>query len=119
MRLIWTAVLVLVCAGTAQANPITGDYGDAGGCARLTGALPTGDMVFILTPDRIDRYETSCDISTIQTMDGAPVVLEVSCSGEGEFWTDSYAISPLTGEDGYLIGPLDAPDIRFELRRCE
>jgi hypothetical protein len=113
--------LVLCLAGgmaLAQDNPISGVYGDEGGCRRLAGQPEGTDLVFILTPDRIERWESACDITSIATEDGNPAQIDVTCSGEGETWTDSYAVSPLSGEDGYSIGPVDFPEIRFDLRPC-
>ena len=112
--------LLLVIAGTAAAegDPIVGTYADEGGCSRIAGEPASSDMVFILTPERVERYESSCDISTVTVVEGFPTQLDVTCVGEGEEWTDSYVIAPLKGVDGFLIGPLDYPDISFEVRRC-
>lgn len=117
-----TVPVLLLClwggAALAQANPITGTYGDEGGCRRLAGQPVTTDMVFILAPDRVERWESTCPITRIMVDGDTPVQIDVACSGEGETWTDSFLLSPLPGEDGYLIGPVGEPGIRFEIRRC-
>lgn len=115
-----SALVLLLTASTAvaQGNPIAGTYGDEGGCRRLAGQPEGTDLVFILTPDRIERWESACLITGIVVDDGIPVQVDVTCSGEGESWTDSYLLSPLPGEDGYSIGPAGFPDIRFEVRPC-
>lgn len=118
-----TTLALLLClsggAALAQDNPITGIYGDEGGCRRVAGQPEGTDLVFILTPDRIERWESACQITRIMGDGSVPVQIDVTCSGEGESWTDSYLLAPLPGEDGYLIGPADDPDIRFEIRRCD
>jgi hypothetical protein len=113
------ALILTASTAVAQVTPITGTYGDDGGCRRLAGQPEGTDLVFILTPDRIERWESACPI-TRWRVDGSgnPVQADVTCSGEGETWTDSYLLSPLPGEDGYLIGPAEFPDIRFEVRPC-
>ncbi len=116
-----TAPIVLflsASAALAQANPITGVYGDEAGCRRLAGQPEGTDVVFILTPDRIERYESSCAINSLFALDGQETRADVTCNGEGEEWADAYVFSPLPGEDGYLIGPADYPDVRFEVRPC-
>jgi hypothetical protein len=119
MRAAFALLLLSATAVLAQDNPIAGVYGNEGGCRRVAGQPEGTDLVFILAPDRIERYESTCPITRlVLDGEGAPAQADVTCSGEGETWTDSYLLSPLPGEDGYIIGPAEYPDIRFEVRPC-
>jgi hypothetical protein len=120
MKFAIAVFMVLVASqAMAQDNPIQGVYGDAAGCSSVAGKPLTTDSLFILTPDRIERYESSCQINRIMVDGGQPVEIVVACAGEGETWTQSYLLAPLAGKDGYVIGPADYPDVRHEVRRCE
>jgi 5-methyltetrahydrofolate--homocysteine methyltransferase len=65
----------------------------------------------------IERHESSCAINSLVALDDQQTRADVTCNGEGEEWADAYVFSPLPGEDGYLIGPADYPDVRFEVAR--
>lgn len=118
MRALWASGFLVAGACMAQAGQISGTYADEAGCGRLAGLPDSGDVLFILTPERVERYESSCAITDIEMQDGVPTVLQVACEGEGETWTDSYLIAPLPEEDGFMVSPSEAPEIEFELRRC-
>lgn len=102
------------------ATPIAAQtiYGDEGGCRRAAGQPEGTDLVFVLYPDRIERWESSCPIVGMERTDATRVVLITQCTGEGETWEQRYVMEPLSGEDGFLIGPDEYQDIRFEVRPC-
>ncbi|MCC5972662.1 MAG: hypothetical protein JJT81_01275 [Rubellimicrobium sp.] len=110
--------LLAASAAGAQDNPIRGIYGDEGGCARAAGRATNSDMVFLLAPDRIERWESTCPITRIAGLGKGRWQIDVLCSGEGESWTDSYTITPLPGEEGFTIVPTDRLSMHYELRPC-
>lgn len=93
-------------------------WGDDGGCARVVGKPAGTDLVFILWPDRIERWESSCQITAFGGDIDIRGVIHTNCSGEGEDWTQSYGITP-TGDDTFAIWPVESPDTITELRRCQ
>lgn len=117
MKLVPLGVAILaLAAGPALAQTA---FGDDGGCARVRGEAPQGDMVFILWPDRVERWESSCDIVATERLDAASVLLRTECSGEGETWEQRYVMAPLPDGAGFVIGPEEYPDVRFEVRLCQ
>jgi hypothetical protein len=93
-------------------------WGDDGGCARVAGDPSNTDLVFILWPDRIERWESTCRITGFDGDLNTQSVIETECNGEGETWTQSYGMAPV-GDDLYTIWPVDAPEYITELRLCE
>jgi hypothetical protein len=106
---------IAASAAWSQSAPV---YGDAGGCARAAGQPATTDRVFILTDDQVERFEAACPIETVQDMGDGQRRIDVLCSGEGETWQTSYVLTPLPGEDGFLVALVDRPTETVELRRC-
>ena len=112
---------VLLAALLLAGPPAFGQtiYGDDGGCRRVAGEPAGTDLVFVLYPDRVERWESSCAIVGSERFDATSVELITQCSGEGETWEQRYVLTPLSGQDGYLIGPAEYDDIRFEVRPCQ
>ena len=106
------AASLLPCAAVSQDA-----WGDAAGCARVAGEPPQSDMLFVLWPDRIERWEANCRITGFDGDLNTRGVIETECSGEGETWSQLYGITPL-GDGAYAIWPAAAPDFITELRRC-
>lgn len=119
VRLLVLAVAVLAAPALAETSPIVGVYADAGGCARLAGQPATTDMLFILTPTTVERYESICEITTIAQVDDVPVTIEAKCVGEGESWVAGYNIAPIPDADGYVLSLVESPETLHELRRCK
>jgi len=110
---------LLAVPAFAETSQIVGVYADAGGCARLAGEAAATDMVFILTPTTVERYESICRITSIDLEDDVPVAIDVKCAGEGESWVTGYLIAPMLDADGYVLSPVDFPESVHELRRCK
>jgi len=112
---ILSAALTLALPVCAAAQAI---YGDEGGCRRVAGEPEATDLVFVLYPDRVERWESSCPIIGSERLGPTGMVLITSCSGEGETWEQRYAMTPTADGKGFLIGPEDYDDIRFEVYPC-
>lgn len=114
MRLIAAFVLMVLPLG-AHAQQA---WGDTGGCARVAGEMEPSDLVFILWPGRIERWESTCKIVGFDGDLNTRSVIETACEGEGETWMQSYGMTPV-GNDLYTIWPVESPDFITELRLCE
>lgn len=101
----------LPCVAQAQQA-----WANISGCERVAGVMESSDDVFILWPDRIERWESECRIVDLDGDLNRLSVIETQCSGEGETWTQTYSITPIG--DIYAIWPTEYPDARFELRPC-
>jgi hypothetical protein len=110
-------VAVVLCLGALPASAQT-IYGDEGGCRRAAGQPEGTDLVFLLYPDRVERWESSCRIVATERVDAENLVLTTQCNGEGETWEQRYVMQPLVSGDGFRVGPVEYEDIRFELRPC-
>lgn len=102
-------------SGAAQSQTAT-PWGDEAGCVVARGGLEPSDSLIILWPDRIDRYESGCAISTIEGDMGDRAVITTECHGEGETWTSIYHAASV----GNLLAMWhqDAPDYVMLLRPC-
>lgn len=106
----------VMCADAASAQ-VSSAWGDEGGCARVNGEVVLTDMVFILTPEGIERHESMCPLIGADRDGEGNTILIAQCSGEGDTWEQSYAIDI---SDGIMrIWSVDAPDFVTELRPCE
>lgn len=110
------ATVVLACAPLSAVAQDA--WGDVGGCARVAGLPEPSDMVFILWPDRIERWESICQIVGFDGDLNTRSVILTACEGEGETWNQSYGMTPV-GDDLYAIWPVEYPDAITELRKCE
>ena len=108
---------LLLCSYAAHAQ-VTEPWGDAAGCTIAAGGQVQTDSIFLLLPDRVQRYESTCLITEI---DGdimtQRAVIHTQCNGEGSTWDEVYASTPV-GED-LAIWPVDSPDFVTELRQCQ
>jgi len=93
-------------------------WGNLSGCERTAGKTESSDSVFILWPDRIERWESSCTIVGFEGDLNTRSIIETECTGEGETWTQTYGMTPV-GDDIYTIWPVDSPEFITELRLCE
>lgn len=106
------ALTTLPFAAQAQA------IGNIAGCERAAGQMESSDNVFILWPDRIERWESSCEIMGVEGDLNRRAIIMTECYGEGEMWAQDYGMTPM-GEDAFLIWPIEYPDVVSELRMCE
>jgi hypothetical protein len=113
--------LLSLLAGIGLAMPASADviWGDEGGCARLAGQAPQTDMVFLLRPDRIERWESSCMISNTTRLPGNAQRIEVTCSGEGTTWTDAYILGAERADGTVPVRIDDFPDPITYIRPCQ
>lgn len=109
-----------ILAFVLLASPAFGEtvYGDAAGCQRHAGQPVNTDMVFILHTDKIERHESICPISGITPLQGGGMKLHVTCSGEGESWTDSYILDDWDDVATLNVRPAQDATISFNLSKC-
>ena len=108
-------------AALGAAMPASADviWGDDGGCARLAGLPPQTDMVFLLYPDRVERWESACMISAVTRLSGNGQRIEVTCSGEGETWRDAYILGAERPDGTVPVRLDDLPDPITYIRPCQ
>lgn len=112
--------LLLVLAASAvhaqEALQAEGVYGDKTGCTIVaTGDYGTSDSWVVVTRRYMRHHESSCEF--VETIPGkfGSLFVNAICSGEGETWPATYAIS--NGEEGILVSPAGGEP--FEVGVCE
>ena len=110
--------LALACTvGLAAPAVAQSALGNLSGCERVNGTMESSDDVFILWPDRIERWESTCTITNVTGDLNLRAILMTECYGEGEMWPQDYGITPV-GTEMFAIWPLEYPEAIFELRMC-
>jgi hypothetical protein len=109
------SIAFLVLPMTAQAYEA---IGNDSGCDRVMGREERSDNLFVLWPDRIERWESNCAIVGLEGDLNTRSIIHTSCEGEGETWQQSYGMTPV-GDDLFTIWPIESPEIIFELRQCK
>lgn len=102
-------------AGPLAAQTAT-PWGDEAGCAAVAGEAVLTDSLFILWPDRIERYESACTIAGIDGDLADRATITTECSGEGDTWTSTYRAASVG--TFLAIWHQDAPDYVTLLRPC-
>ena len=113
LRLIAIALGLTFASHSAHAQA----WGDEAGCQRVAGEEALTDNLFILWPDRIERHESTCQITAIDGDINLRAVITAECSGEGDTWDTAYGITP--SGDTFVIWPVESPEFTNELRLCE
>ena len=114
MKRLTLTLALLALPFVAQAQQALGNLS---GCERVAGQMESSDDVFILWPDRIERWESTCPIVSVEGDLNLRALVLTKCTGEGATWEQSFGISPL-GTEVFLIWPAEAPDYSIELRMC-
>ena len=106
---------------TVSALPLSANaqaLGNQAGCERVAGLEESTDNLFVLWPDRIERWESFCKIESVEGDVNVRSIITTQCSGEGDTWKQVYGMTPL-GENAFSIWPVESPEMIFELRSCE
>jgi hypothetical protein len=93
-------------------------WGDAEGCAVHRGQPATTDVMFILYPSRIARWESTCDIVAVAPLQGGEQLVDVACTGEGESWADAYILGPQRSDGSATVRNAQFPEFVIEIRPC-
>ncbi|MFW2541975.1 hypothetical protein ACN2XU_04980 [Primorskyibacter sp. 2E107] len=94
------SMALLMTGGAVQAQEA---YGNASGCARVTGQGTQSDDVAIFYPsDRLEFWESRCALHDYQSLGAGAVMLNTKCSGEGETWDETYFIYT-TDRDSFIL----------------
>jgi hypothetical protein len=110
------SVAFCLVAASAGAETV---WGDAGGCARYFGQPPATDMVFLLYPDRIERWESLCTVVGVTPLQANEQLVDVACSGEGETWADAYILGPQRADGTAIVRNARTPEFAIEIRPCQ
>lgn len=95
-------------------------WGDADGCRRHAGQMAQGDDLTVYTGTSLQFFESGCDGTESRALDKNGFKrLFVTCSGEGETWTTSYDVFPMSGIDGFEIWETDSPQYVTKVYRCQ
>lgn len=94
-------------------------WGTPDGCLRHNGQAPTGDNVFLLYPDRVEGWESSCAITGVDILPTGTLTLFTECSGEGETWSESYSILPPTPDGVLHVEFARAAGVSHNLELCQ
>jgi len=76
------AASMSVASAAAQLD-ISGNYGNAAGCAHVAGDQFTNDELFYLTPTEVATYATGCTFLDVWSTDDRGQVAAVMCAHEG------------------------------------
>jgi len=114
MKLVLLTLMIFAFPITTHAQSALGNLS---GCERVAGQMESSDDVFILWPDRIERWESTCEITAVEGDLNRRSILMTECFGEGDMLPQDFGMTPV-GEDMFSIWPIEAPDVIFELRMC-
>ena len=114
MRQFLTIVALSALPLSANAQAL----GNRAGCERVAGLEESIDNLFVLWPDRIERWESHCSILGVEGDLNARSLIITKCSGEGDTWEQVFGMTPV-GDGAYAIWPVEDPEMIFELRDCE
>lgn len=112
---------LLILAALLPAAAMAESYGTPSGCARNAGGDYHGDGAVVWDRDAgtLEFHESLCDIDSVTQVGSGGIVLGVSCSGEGETWTEWYDLATTMDDKHYILAPQQYPDMETDIYLCE
>ena len=106
--------------GSADQLPIDGNYGTEAGCQALTDPTTIAETKIIVTAQKVEFYESSCDILQVLTGSYGRSVVTALCSGEWEAWVATYLVTPSGGAPDLVHFKLQGSDeFEFIVSKCK
>ncbi|KGF69862.1 hypothetical protein LL06_08565 [Hoeflea sp. BAL378] len=109
-----------VAPALADQLPIDGNYGNEAGCQALADPTSIADSKIIVTAQKVDFYESSCDFLQVLTGSYGRSVVTALCAGEGQDWISTYLVAPDIDTPVALHFTMQGSDeFQFTVMKCE